>query len=142
VRYGRVRFLLVGDAEAPEERWLLDRARSDPAMADQLRAHVLKVGHHGSATGTSPEFIAAVRPRVALVSVGADNDYGHPSRAVVDRLAAAGAEVLRSDLLGAVVVRTDGRSLTVEAGGESWEPSPPVASSAASLPRPAARSPP
>jgi competence protein ComEC len=87
------------------------------------------VGHHGSATSSSPDFVEVVRPRVALVSVGADNDYGHPSRAVVERLAGAGAEVLRTDLLGAVVVRTDGRSLTVEAGEESWEPSPPPVAS-------------
>jgi competence protein ComEC len=137
VRYGRVRFLLVGDAEAPEERWLVDRARSDAWLAERLGADVLKVGHHGSATSSTPELLAAVRAHIALVSVGADNDYGHPSRAVLDRLAAAGADPLRTDLLGPIVVRTDGRSLTVEAGGESWEPPP---SPVASPPRPGAHS--
>ncbi len=132
VAFGRVRFLLVGDAEAPEERWLLARARADPWLAERLRADVLKVGHHGSATSSTPEFVAAVRPRIALVSVGADNDYGHPSRPVLARLADAGADLFRTDLLGPIVVRTDGRSLTVEAGGETWEPPP---SPAASPPR-------
>jgi competence protein ComEC len=114
VRFGRVRFLLVGDAEEPEERWLLARDR------EALRADVLKVGHHGSATSTSPEFLATVAPRVALVSVGAGNTYGHPSSDVIRALRAAGAEVLRTDHAGAVVLRTDGTRITAEARGERW----------------------
>jgi competence protein ComEC len=120
VRLGRVRFLLVGDAEAPEERWLLARAARDPGVAEALRADVLKVGHHGSATSTTAAFVAAVRPRLAVVSVGAGNTYGHPSAAVLTRLRAAGARVLRTDRVGAVVVATDGAAVTVEAGGERW----------------------
>ena len=88
--------------------------------ADGLRADVLKVGHHGSSTSSTDAFVAAVRPRVALVSVGAANTYGHPSIDVVRALGAAGAQVLRTDQLGSVVVRTDGRSLTVDAGGGQW----------------------
>ena len=118
VRFGAVRFLLVGDAEADEEAWLLRHARGS------LAADVLKVGHHGSRTSTTPDFLAAVRPRVALVSVGLGNDYGHPSPEVLGRLAGAGAEVLRTDLLGTVVVRTDGRAITVTADDQEW----PVAS--------------
>lgn len=114
VRVGRVRFLLTGDAERGEEGWLLDR---DPSL---LRADVLKVGHHGSSTSTTPEFLAAVRPCAALVSVGAGNRYGHPSPAVLRELAQAGATVLRTDLLGSVVIRTNGRDLTLEADGERW----------------------
>jgi competence protein ComEC len=114
-RFGAVRFLLVGDAEAPEEQWLLAHAG-----AAALRADVLKVGHHGSRTSSTPAFLDAVRPRVALVSVGAANDYGHPSAEVMSALAARGADVLRTDRLGPVVVRTDGRSLTITAGGETW----------------------
>ncbi|HEU4564805.1 MAG TPA: ComEC/Rec2 family competence protein, partial [Gemmatimonadaceae bacterium] len=116
-RYGAVRFLLVGDAERGEEAWLLAHAR------DELRAEVLKVGHHGSMTSTSPGFLEAVRPRVALVSVGPGNSYGHPSAAVLGSLVEAGAAVLRTDHLGSVVVRTDGRRLRVEVEGEEWEPS-------------------
>jgi competence protein ComEC len=114
VRFGRVRFLLVGDAEAEEERWLLDR---DP---DVLQADVLKVGHHGSATSTTPAFLAAVAPRIALVSVGADNGYGHPNMDVMRALRDAGAEVLRTDQLGSVVVRSDGRTISLEADGATW----------------------
>jgi competence protein ComEC len=114
VQYGRIRFLMTGDAEAGEEEWLLSRDASD------LRADVLKVGHHGSSTSTTAAFLDAVRPRVALISVGAANTYGHPNPAVVRALSAGNAQVLRTDHVGTVVVRTDGRTLSVEAGGEQW----------------------
>jgi competence protein ComEC len=113
-RIDSVRILLTGDAEGPEEDWLLAHGR------EALAADVLKVGHHGSATSTTAPFLAAVRPRIALVSVGAGNSYGHPDAAVMTALAASGAAVLRTDLLGTVVVRTDGRSLEVEARGMRW----------------------
>jgi len=112
---GHVRMLLVGDAERPEEDWLVAR------YGDSLHADVLKVGHHGSSTSSSPEFLDAVRPRIALVSVGAGNSYGHPSASVMATLAARGAQVLRTDRLGTIVVRTDGQRLLVDADGESWE---------------------
>jgi competence protein ComEC len=121
-RYGAVRFLLVGDAEREEERWLLAR----DSLA--LRAEVLKVGHHGSSTSTTEAFLRAVRPVVALVSVGAGNTYGHPSARVLAALAGQGATVLRTDRLGSVVVRTDGTTLEIQAQGERW------ASSAVSAP--------
>jgi competence protein ComEC len=114
-RYRNVRILLVGDAERPEEDWLLAR------YGDSLRADVLKVGHHGSSTSSSGPFLDAVRPRIALVSVGAGNSYGHPSPEIMATLAARGAQVLRTDRLGTIVVRTDGQRLLVDANGESWE---------------------
>jgi competence protein ComEC len=122
VDYGDVRFLLTGDAEAPEEDWLRQHAgRADGAAArDPLRADVLKVAHHGSRTSTSPAFLARVRPAVAVVSVGAGNSYGHPSPEVVHRLRSAGAEVRRTDALGSVVVRTDGRRLEILDSDGLW----------------------
>ncbi|HEY0972173.1 MAG TPA: DNA internalization-related competence protein ComEC/Rec2 [Gemmatimonadales bacterium] len=113
-RYGAVRFLLTGDAEHDEEAWLLARGALGPV-------DVLKVAHHGSATSTTPPFVSATRPRLALVSVGAANRYGHPSPEVMGRLVAAGTQVLRTDQLGTVVVRTDGRNITMEASGDRWE---------------------
>lgn len=118
VRYGNVRFLLTGDAERAEEEWLLAH---EPAL---LEAEVLKVAHHGSVTSTTPPFLAAVRPRVALVSVGAGNSYGHPGAPVMSALAAAGAEVLRTDRLGTVIVSTDGVALSLHTDQREWELSP------------------
>ena len=113
-RVGTVRMLLTGDAEEPEERWLLER---DPSL---LAADILKVAHHGSRTSTTPAFLDAVRPRLALVSVGAHNAYGHPNADVMQRLHDAGAQVLRTDRAGTIVVRTDGRRIEVEARAERW----------------------
>ena len=124
VRVGSVRMLLVGDAERAEEEWLLPR----DSLA--LRADILKVGHHGSGTSSSQRFLDAVRPRLALVSVGAGNSYHLPTPAVMRRLAADGAEVLRTDRVGTIVVRTDGHRIFVEAAGDTWELSeglPPLA---------------
>ena len=115
VRYGLVRFLLVGDAERAEEDWLLENDR------DELPADVLKVGHHGSSTSSSDAFLRAVSPDVAIISVGARNKYGHPSNDVLYALSRVGAEVLRTDEAGTVVVRTDGVHIEIEAKGEKWE---------------------
>lgn len=115
IEYGVVRFLLVGDAELAEEEWLL---REYPAG---LRADVLKVGHHGSSTSSSDAFLAAVKPRAAVISVGARNTYGHPSNDVLRALRNAGAEIFRTDRSGTIIARTDGARLEVEAEGERWE---------------------
>lgn len=92
--------LLTGDVEEAGQRALL---RSGVPM----RADVLKIPHHGSRT-TSPEFLEAVRPRVALVSVGADNTFGHPNPGILQRLAALGAVTVRTDLDGDVAVARSG----------------------------------
>ena len=115
VRYGVVRFLLVGDAERAEEDWLLAH------YPNELRSDVLKVGHHGSSTSSSDEFLAAVHPALAVISVGAGNKYGHPSGDVIRALARVGAEVLRTDEAGTIVVRSDGVHIEIEAKGEKWE---------------------
>ncbi|MBM4696340.1 DUF4131 domain-containing protein [Rhodococcus hoagii] len=94
------RLLLTGDVEEGGQRALL-RSKIP------LRADVLKVPHHGSGT-TSPEFLDAVRPRVALVSVGADNTFGHPNPGILQRLAALGAVTVRTDRDGDVAVARSG----------------------------------
>jgi len=115
VEYGSTRFLLTGDAEHAEEKWLLDCCRSE------LRADVLKVAHHGSSTSSGDAFLAAVNPSLAVISVGADNRYGHPSRDVLAALTRAGAHTARTDLSGTIVVHSDGKRMTLEAGGERWD---------------------
>ena len=110
-----VSVLLVGDAEVEQQHALL--AELGP---DALRADVLKVAHHGSSY-QDPELFDAVDPRVALVSVGADNSYGHPSPPVLRRLADNGARVLRTDLDGdiAVVSTSDGLAVVTEGVGSA-----------------------
>jgi len=99
------RFLLAGDAEADVEQRLIARG--------VLPVDLLKAGHHGSRTSTTDALVAATRPRVAAISVGTGNDYGHPSREVLARLVAAGATVLRTDLVGTIDVALDARGVEV-----------------------------
>ncbi len=113
-RVGKFRVLFTGDAEAEEEDWLLANA------GEALRADVLKVAHHGSATSTTPEFLAAVRPKVALVSVGAQNAYGHPDADVMGLLRTSGVATLRTDQHGTVVLRFLPQGIEVRARGGSW----------------------
>jgi competence protein ComEC len=115
VDFGMRRLLFTGDAEASEEGWLVDRVG-----CAALRADVLKLGHHGSRTSTTPAFLRAVAPRLAIASVGAGNRYGHPAPAVTARLAEAAIPLWRTDEDGTVVVRTNGRTLTVEGLGGRW----------------------
>ena len=112
---GPWRALLTGDAEAGEERWLVERYE-----ANDLKADLLKAGHHGSETSSTPPLLDAVRPLVALVSVGEGNTYGHPSSDVIRDLERRKAQVLRTDRDGNVVVRFEPDRLTVEANGERW----------------------
>ncbi len=99
------RLLLTGDVEAPAERDLL----RDPGS---LRADVLKVAHHGSATSTLPETLGAVAPRVALIGAGRRNRFGHPSPVVLARLRQAGVRLFRTDRDGDVALLfRDGRIL-------------------------------
>ncbi len=115
VEYGRTRFLFVGDAEREEEEWLL---RHTPV--EWLRADVLKVGHHGSRTSSGGPLLDAVTPRLALVSVGRGNRYGHPAPEVLREFARRGVAVLRTDVAGTTVVRTDGRTVSVSTAAHHW----------------------
>ena len=106
VRYGDADFLLTGDIERAAERALV-------SANGGLEADVLKVAHHGASTSSSPEFLAAVRPQVAIISAGLGNAFNHPRDDVLRRLRALDAQVFRTDLAGDVTVRTDGRVITV-----------------------------
>ena len=91
VEYGKASVLLEGDAEASSERAML--ARMTPVT-------LLKVGHHGSRTSTTPEFFAAAAPKDAVVSVGKGNTFGHPRYEVIERIGAAGTRLYRTDEFG------------------------------------------
>jgi competence protein ComEC len=116
IEIGPWRALMTGDAEHAEEEWLLRNAGPDA-----LRSDVLKVAHHGSATSSTPALLNAVRPRVALISVGDGNTYGHPNPGTVARLEARQTHVLRSDRDGSVLLRFDGQRLTVRTTEDRWD---------------------
>ena len=107
VSYGSVHFLLTGDAETGAENRMLD---SDYP----LEAEILKVAHHGSSSSSSPAFLSAVGPEVAVISVG-PNPYGHPTEQTLSRLQAVGATICRTDQHGTITVTTDGSTYSVSA---------------------------
>lgn len=104
--YGDVRFVFTGDAGVKEEQEMIDSGMD-------LKAEILHMGHHGSNTSTSPAFLAAVAPEVAIYSAGADNSYGHPHAEVIAAAENAGAKVYGTDVNGTIVVETDGTSYNV-----------------------------
>ncbi|MGE5603257.1 MAG: ComEC/Rec2 family competence protein [Nitrososphaerales archaeon] len=101
--YGKTSLLLMGDAEGDAEQDMLSAGLV-------LRADVLKVGHHGSEASTSAQFLAAIQPQLAVISVGADNRFGHPAPELLRRL--EGIEVLRTDERGRIELRSDGQRWT------------------------------
>ncbi|MBZ5530440.1 MAG: ComEC/Rec2 family competence protein [Acidobacteriia bacterium] len=102
VSYGRTSALLAGDLENKMEKFVATEA---------LHADLLKVAHHGSATSTTPELLAAVEPKFAVVSVGYRNSFGHPRADVLQRLEASHVRTYRTDLLGAVTFLLDGKQV-------------------------------
>lgn len=111
VHSGGLRLLLLGDLEPPAQQALLD----SPASARLAGVDVLKVAHHGSAY-QSPDLIRVASPRLALISCGADNPYGHPAPPTVAALRALGAMVLRTDRDGALAVTGAGAGVRVARG--------------------------
>lgn len=106
IAHGENSFLVTGDCGEAEERILL-------AQGCELSADVLKVGHHGSSTASSEIFLAAVRPRYAVISCAKVNDFGHPSRKTIDRLKAFTGDIYTTADSGTVVFVSDGSGLTV-----------------------------
>src|SRR6266403_2037753 len=108
LQYNTDTVLLPGDAEKEAERGMLAQNGQG-----ELQADVLKIGHHGSKNSTTSEFLAAVKPRVAIISVGEGNPYGHPNTELLERLANANVRVLRTDRDGAVHILMNGKGLEV-----------------------------
>lgn len=106
ITYKDVSFLFAGDAEALSEREMIDSGQN-------LRSAVLKVGHHGSATSSTTEFLKAVSPKATVISCGKENPYGHPSEKVIKRLEASGIEIYRTDQMGTIKIYSDGEKFII-----------------------------
>lgn len=107
IEYGSTSFLFTGDAEIEEEISVI-------GTRSELRSTLLKVGHHGSYTSSSEAFVAAVDPDYAVISVGKDNEYGHPHNVVLERLQNYCPVIYQTNLLGEIVCYSDGATLTFE----------------------------
>ena len=105
IEYGDTSFLFTGDAEAEEELSLVD------AHVD-LKSTLLKVAHHGSYTSSTAEFMSAVNPDYAIISVGKDNEYGHPHDVALERIAQYCPVIYRTDINGEIICSSDGAALS------------------------------
>jgi competence protein ComEC len=108
VTYNKTSFLLTGDAERESENEMLLSSAVSP------KADVLKVGHHGSNSSTSAAFLKAVAPKYAVICVGKDNKYGHPSQTTINRLKRAGVKIYRTDLNGNIIAKSDGQKIVIK----------------------------
>jgi beta-lactamase superfamily II metal-dependent hydrolase len=122
--YGTFAMLFTGDAEFETEAQMMEDDLP-------LNAQVLKIGHHGSRHATSGKFLEAVKPQFAIISNGADNDYGHPSQFTLDRLKKANIKTLRTDLSGEIEIFSDGKTFDARPGrkatlAQTWAGRQPV----------------
>ncbi len=106
IDYGETSFLFTGDAESDEEGDIIENSGN-------LKATVLKVGHHGSDTSTSYQFLREVMPMYSVISVGKDNSYGHPDESIISRLEDSGTKILRTDECGDIIMTSDGKNIDV-----------------------------
>lgn len=112
--YGENEFLFTGDSPIAIEDYLAFQERLKSSNGNSLQSDVLKISHHGSKNSTSAAFVSAVSPEYAIISVGKDNRYGHPNQEVLDTLNNFGAQILRTDLSGRIIFKSDGTNLQVK----------------------------
>jgi competence protein ComEC len=109
MEFGRTSVILTGDAEAEAENRIVDQFRG------QLRSDLLKAGHHGSRTSSSPAFLREVAPKHVVISCGTGNTYGHPAPITLRNLEAIGAKIHRTDCEGTILATSNGTAWRVEA---------------------------
>jgi beta-lactamase superfamily II metal-dependent hydrolase len=103
--FGNTKFLFTGDASAQSEQEMLNKGYD-------LKSDVLKVGHHGSSSATTSEFLKAVNPKYAVISCGKNNDYGHPHKETMEKLKSMEITVYRTDECGTIVATSDGKNIS------------------------------
>ncbi len=104
VTFGKTSFLFTGDAEEETENEILENNFN-------INSDILKLGHHGSATSTTDEFLWAVHPKIAVISVGKDNDHGHPHKEILSKLEKQNIQIFRTDKDGTIVLESNGEKI-------------------------------
>ncbi len=102
--YGDTKVILTGDATTETEKIVLENN-----ILESLDVDILKVGHHGSRTSTGKEFVKVLSPAYALISSDGGKKYGHPHQETLDTLKSFGVKILRTDLLGSIIMKSDGK---------------------------------
>ncbi|MFC0470451.1 MBL fold metallo-hydrolase [Halalkalibacter kiskunsagensis] len=117
ISYGDIKFLFTGDAEYQTERDMINRGHN-------LKAHIFQLGHHGSTTSNTQDFLDRVQPEVAIYSAREGNSYGHPHDEIIERIENMGIDLYGTDEHGHIIVTTDGKQYTVstDIGAITTEP--------------------
>ncbi len=123
LNYGDNSFLFTGDAQSASEKEMLSKDYS-------LESTVLKVSCHGAGTATTPDFLKAVSPKYAVISVGKGNSLGNPAKETLDKLSSANVQIYRTDEMGTIVATTDGLTLKFDTGVSPSKSATPVPSKA------------
>ncbi len=106
--YGKTSFIFTGDAEHPSEKDMLDKFGKGEFASD-----VIKIGHHGASTSSSPDFLSAISPKYAVISCGKDNSYGHPHTETINTLNQLGIKYYRTDKVGNIVFSSNGEKVSL-----------------------------
>ena len=105
IEYGSTSFLFTGDAETDIEKKLLNNG-------DDIRSDVLKIGHHGSSTSTSLNFLKKVNPIISVISVGENNEFNHPNKNVIDNLKKNNVLIFQTNINGSIILCSNGTNIT------------------------------
>jgi competence protein ComEC len=105
IQFGKTSFLFTGDAQKDVEKEIIN-------SNEDVSADVIKVGHHGSSTSTSQEFLNKVHPSIGIISVGSDNSYNHPNLDTIQRLKYSNVKIYRTDKDGTIILSSDGSTIT------------------------------
>lgn len=105
--YGENKFIFTGDAEKEVEEDIINTKIN-------IDADLMKMGHHGSTTSSSEEFLDKISPQIAIITCGVDNSYGHPHQEILDTLTKRNVETYRTDLQGNIIVSSDGKNIEIE----------------------------
>ncbi len=133
VKYGNTAFLFTGDAESIAETEMINSGYA-------LKSDVLKVGHHGSNSSTTPTFLKAISPKFAVISAGKGNSYGHPHQEVLARLNDAGIQIYCTDESGTIIAESDGNVITFNKQASQIKERAPTTTAPTPIPAPTAPS--
>ena len=109
--WNKFSMLFTGDIEEKAERKILEMYKN---KEEKLKSNILKVAHHGSKSSTMQEFLEIVKPSLALIGVGENNNFGHPNDMVLNRLEQSGCKTYRTDMLGEITITSNGKSYNVK----------------------------
>ena len=110
LKYKTFSILFTGDIEEIAEKAILEKYKN----INELKSTILKVPHHGSKTSSTADFLNKIKPQIALIGVGQNNKFGHPSEVTIQKLEQINAKILRTDSMGEILIKTNGKNIEIQ----------------------------